>query len=602
MKREIVDIEVYKNYFCITLLNYDNGIIQQFEIDDEREINDYDSILGQLRGNTLITFNGKHYDCIIINYILYNKGKVTNIELYHLSQEIITTNNYKLYKEYKKNTLYINIDLFLFWSKMLRLSKKMSLKSLAVWLNHPLIQELPYPYDKVLTLEEKMEVLKYNINDDLITLSLTKELKEEINLRKFIKNNYNIDCYEKDNIKIASEILLEAYCKATGNDKWEISQLRFEKPEMRLCDVLKGFDPQFELPVFKNLYNEILSSKNSFSKEIIIKESNTHIKLSYGIGGLHSVNKNEKYYSNHKTQIVTSDFASLYPNVILNYNCFRFPEVQQIYKDLKDQRIEAKKTKNKQKDAFLKLCLNGVSGILDQEYSWIYNPEGALRLRIIGQVILTKVIEVCILNNWKVISANTDGVEVIITVEDYDEYVKVLDKVAEFFNLQLEHEKYNKIIYSSVNDYVALTESGKIKQKGIFVTQPVIGNSNDFLIISEALVNYFIHDIPIKDTITKCEDIYKFCASYKISKDYKVIYLGEQVQQLNRFYVSKKGAYLYKKKKTKDNLDNVLKDTPVILFNKYEKLDNYHIDYKYYINKTQEVINQIEPIQLDLFK
>lgn len=602
MRRLITDIEVYQNYFCVTFLDYDTKDITQFEIDDERNINQALEILEFIQDNTLITFNGKHYDNIILNFILYNMGHKSNKDIYNISQEIITTDSYNLHKEYKTNTLFTSIDLFLFWSKMLRLSKKMSLKSLAVWLKHPLIQELPYPYDKILTLEEKMEVLKYNINDDWITNSLTTELKEEINLRQFIKKNYNIECYEKDNIKIASDILLDEYCKVTDRNKWEVSQLRFNKGTIYLSEILKGFDPNFQLPVFKNLWEEVLSSKDGFSKEIIIREANTHLKLSYGVGGLHSVNKNEKYYSNSSTQIITSDFASLYPNGIINYNCFRFPEVLEIYKSLKDQRIEAKKNKNKQKDGFLKLCLNGVSGLLDQEYSWLYYPEGALRLRIIGQIILTKVIEVCILNNWRVISANTDGVEVIIPKNEIEKYKNTLNKVAEEFNLQLEHELYNKIIYSTVNDYVCITEDGKLKQKGLYVTNPVIGNSNDFLIISKVLVNYFIHNIPIKETIIKHDDIYDFCASYKISKDYKVIYLGEQIQQLNRFYVSTKGAYLYKKKKNKDTLENVLKGIPVTIFNKYEKLDNYHIDYRYYINKTQEIINEIEPIQLDLFK
>ena len=45
-----------------------------------------------------------------------------------------------------------------------------------------------------------------------------------------------------------------------------------------------------------------------------------------------------------------------------------------------------------------------------------------MRLRLIGQVFLTKAIEVCIINNWQVISANTDGIEVLVPKNQLDLY------------------------------------------------------------------------------------------------------------------------------------------------------------------------------------
>ena len=53
----------------------------------------------------------------------------------------------------------------------------------------------------------------------------------------------------------------------------------------------------FKLPIFQNLWTEILNSQNSFSKELVVNINNTSIKLSYGVGGLHSVNSNEEYVS-----------------------------------------------------------------------------------------------------------------------------------------------------------------------------------------------------------------------------------------------------------------------------------------------------------------
>lgn len=92
---------------------------------------------------------------------------------------------------------------------------------------------------------------------------------------------------------------------------------------------------------------------------------------------------------------------------MINYGCLRFNEVLERYKEVKTERLIAKKAKNKAKDSFLKLILNSTSGLIDNQHSWLYYPEGAMRLRLIGQLILTKCIETCIINNWQVVSANT---------------------------------------------------------------------------------------------------------------------------------------------------------------------------------------------------
>lgn len=99
---------------------------------------------------------------------------------------------------------------------------------------------------------------------------------------------------------------------------------------------------------------------------------------------------------------------------MINYQLFRFPEVLQRYSEIKEERILAKhgKLKNKDNDLynkFYKLVLNGVSGLLDNEYSWLYYPEGAMKLRLMGQLLLTKLIEEAALAGFEVVSANTDG-------------------------------------------------------------------------------------------------------------------------------------------------------------------------------------------------
>jgi len=309
----------------------------------------------------------------------------------------------------------------------------------------------------------------------------------------------------------------------------------------------------------------------------------------------------------------------MYPTNIDNWKAFRFPEVLDIYKSFKTKRITETKpgmkankkgstewTKFFQQDLFYKLILNGVSGLLDMEHSWLYNPEGIMKVRCGGQLILLTLMEKCILNDIDVISLNTDGLEVIVENTKMDLYLELVKQVEQQFNVQFEREKYRKIVYSSVNDYIAILENGQLKKKGMFVTQPELGNSVDFLITPKLLEQYFVNGIKPEVAIKEQFHIYDFCASQKVDKSYTVEWNGKPQQRLNRYYASRKGGYLYKcrwvektNKKTglKSNLytkNHMLGDTGVMIYNRHEDRDNYNIDYSYYIQKVNKIISEIE--------
>lgn len=137
-------------------------------------------------------------------------------------------------------------------------------------------------------------------------------------------------------------------------------------------------------------------------------------------------------------------------------------------------------------------------------------------------------------------------------------------------------------------------------------------------IIPEAIINYFIHNIPVEDTIKSCKDIRKFLQAEKTGKQWTVEY-NEQIQQrTNRFYVSNSGYYLWKWKLDdtgKKSYQIMLKDHGVRLHNKFYSDEDlqwkysqgetfqsiYDIDYQYYINQCIKVIEKLKPKQLNLF-
>jgi len=625
-EKQLYDIEIFKNFFCVGIRNFKTKELLFYEISEEKNeleeiynwFNNYDGFL--------ISFNGIHYDNMVIKYLLKNYHNYKNwswinitLDLKAFSDKIIYTDIYD--EEIKQlkylKTKWIDIDLFLYWSKMLRISKKISLKSLGIQLGYHTVQELPYKHDSVLNVEDLPTLRYYNYTHDLGILDLlTEKMEEDIILRANIVKEYNINCWSMDATKIASEALLLDYCRITGKNPFDVRKQRFVRNTLYLNEVLKGFEPNFKLPIFQKLWEEILNSKDKFSKELVVNHGNTSIKLTYGVGGLHSVNENEQYQTSEDFKVVTSDAASLYPNLIINYQCIRFPEVLQKYIQVKDERIIAKKAKEKQKDLFFKLILNSTSGLLDMEHGWLYYPEGAMRMRLIGQLILTKCVEMCLINNWQVISANTDGIEVIVPRHQLKQYKEILDITCNKFNLDLEHEHYEKIVYKNVNSYIAKTESGDVKRKGFFKLpfnekgqkEIPLGDSVDEVVISKALHNYYINNIEPKEFISNPDKyelhIYDYCKSNKINKDWTVYHNNEVVQNLNRYYFSKNAPYLLKRKNGQGNFHQVNVGEGVILFNNFKEKNwkDYNINYNYYISKTNKIIEEINNYnQLTLF-
>lgn len=596
-QKVICDVEVYSNCFLCAIQDVDTKEKIVWEISNR--INEYSNIVEFFNKfkQYLITFNGIHYDNCILMYIIHNN--LTNVDNYlqklkEWSDYIINNEfwwNDKELSKYKYHNKWTDIDLYLYWSKMLRLSKKLSLKGLAIQLNYPTVQELPFDPSMSLNHAQIDELRHYNSVHDLgITQLLYDSMINEIRLRQYINTAYNLKCYSWDAPKIASELLLQEYCKITEQDPKYVKSLKFKhNNKLELPEI------NFQLDCFKDLYKGMSNSLNEFSKEIVLIKNSTALKLTYGKGGLHSVNKNESYYENDNHCIITSDVASLYPNLIINYKLLRYKEVIELYTNVKADRIEAKRNKEKSKDALLKLILNSTSGMIDNQYSWLYYPEGAMKLRLMGQLILTVAIERLVLADYQVVSANTDGIEVVVPKNKIEDYKQIVDQVGKEFNLEFEHEFYKKIIYMNVNNYLA--EGSKIKQKGLFVEKPELGNSVDYLVIPKALKAYYIDNIPVKQFVESHKNILDFCCSQKVDKSYHIEwtspdFVKSKQQRLNRFYASTKGGYIFKCRDGKQH--HLLKESGVMIYNNHNsEVFPTDVNYSFYISEINKIINQI---------
>lgn len=555
MERQLIDIEVYPNFFMLGIKDYYTGDTSYFEvspwIDNRDQLYNW---LCSFKG-FVIGFNIIYYDNMVLAYIKTEFNELKNLtaeqfcfNVKQFSDKVIHTDRYyeelRPYK-YIFSRQWTDIDLFLYWSKGLRQSKKISLKGLGIQLGYPVVMELPYNPEEYLTKGQAEEIKVYNLKHDLGILKLLLDAFTgkstiplgnlgTVQLRKIASEQYRVNAWSYDAPKIASEVLLKEYCRKTQQEPRDVRSLRFNRPSISFRELFKDVEFNFKSSLFKDVFEEWMSSFNSFSKEFVCVTKDDHgLKISCGIGGLHNILSNQIYTEEDSYEIIDIDIESLYPQFIENFKSFRFSEVLEQYLKFKTFRVTETKpnikkfkgtseeTKWKDIDSFYKVILNGVSGYLDMEYSWLFYPEGIMKVRCGGQLVLLTIIEECWLNNISVIQANTDGLTVKIHKSKIDWFYQIVKETENKYNVKFEYEKYSKMVFKSVNSYLAINKDGKVKKKGDFVTNPDLGNSVNFLVIPKCLELYFVKGIKPEEILKNPENhglhIYDFCASFKVS-------------------------------------------------------------------------------------
>ena len=173
----LCDVEVYPDLFFVGIKDFKNKKVFSYEVSERKD--ERDKLFKDLTSFSgfFVSFNGLHYDEVVLLYFIKNyKSLLKDCSLSEffyfikdVSDSIINEDwdTIKLYKYAFRD--WTSIDLFMYWSKMLRISKQISLKSLGIQLNHEEVQELPFPITHLFgTNEEEIEqLIHYNIKNDL---------------------------------------------------------------------------------------------------------------------------------------------------------------------------------------------------------------------------------------------------------------------------------------------------------------------------------------------------------------------------------------------------------------------------------------------------
>lgn len=639
----VYDIEVFLNVFHCTVKNTETGELHKFEISCRR--NQLDELVEFFHTvNTKYTFgdlyttdikldtnilfcgyNNLHYDNAIINYIIdcYNIMKYKGYRdicrsVFNLSK-VITTSSEDDNSAWRKWKYMICFDSFDILTMLYSNKLRVGLKEIQVTMQYKNVQEFVADWQADLPENQIDSMIDYNINDVNSTEELLNRCKKDIDLRIAIEDEYGVRVLSKDGVNIGMKILTQKYLEKTGQTWWDIKDLRSPMSVIPLNNVILPFI-KYDSPILTRVLNDMKSQivspgRKGYENKFVFEG----LQYSVGVGGIHSVNKPEIIIPKEDEMLIDIDVASLYPSMLIEYEFYPKhlgPEFLEVYKQIKDERIEAKHNGNKVKNETLKLALNGLSGNLQNEHNFCYSPFAVMQIRINGQLLLLMLAEKLTQLGCRIIQANTDGLFVLLKKDVYSKVNNVCREWEQLTKLTLEEERFKAMYQYAINDYFAITEDDKVKEKGMFITTVKLGKGLTPKIIPKAVINFFKNGVPVEETIKGCQDIRDFLMSEKTGKQWHVEYNNKEQQRTNRFYASTNGAYLWKWKEkdtnrfdisipcpTEKQYQNMLTASGVTLLNYLDDkpIEERKINYRYYIMEAYKIIRELKPLQMSLW-
>ncbi len=651
---EVYDIETLKCLFTYTGLNIDDSkTISKFIICKYQ--NDLKELIKHLKQvKRHIGYNNLSFDGQVIEYILQNYEKWLELNgeevasiIYYYAQQCIERSNNGEWGDYPEWQLTIpQLDLYKVWHFNNK-AKATSLKWVEYAIDFHNIEEMSIDHwvDNI-TEQEVKDVLSYNENDVmatyefyLITLGKTEHPLykgiDKLQLRKDIKAEFNINCINYNDVKIGDEINKTIYCKLSNIDKKQISKRGTFREKLKVQDCIK-IPIQFESEQLKAFYDrftqiEFNPLKLKESEDKGTKFNFMGLDITFGFGGIHSVDKPRKFYTNKEYYLTDKDCTGMYPRTIIEQQLYPqhlgpnwYKGCEYIYNERAYKYKPLIKKGDKKAQSFseaFKLANNGGSfGKSNESTSWQYDPLVPFSITLFNQFALLKFAEMLLLNDIKVISLNTDGCVSYVKYTQKELYESLCKNWEKLSKHTLEETLYSCLIQTSVNDYIAIKTNGEIKTKGDFVSEFEIHKNKSAAIIPIALQNYYSKGISVESTILNHTNIFDFCLGVKSNKGAKLVHLdtktGEEIklQKVNRYYISKNGKNLLKrlrpnekKKPTSQldifgNIDDGTREQEVeagwlsTIYNKHNErnINEYFIDYSFYIKKARKIVDLIK--------
>ena len=630
----IWDIETLFEQFLVGVYCPHENTYHEFEVSKSRyDLEKFAEFCESYKDHYWVGYNNLRFDSQVVEWVLRNYqnwGELSNLEITALisqkAQDVIDDANYELFPTYREEDLSLKqIDLFKIWHFDNK-NRRVSLKRLQYEMDLENIEEMPIHHlKKGMTLDERRLTREYCKNDVmstyqfyLVTIGETSHPlykgNNQLQLRLDIEKEFDIPCINYSDSKIGDEIIKKYYCEEKKMDSKLLPKKGFFRKTIHVKNCIAKYVEfkTVQLDQFLKKLKTLQLGMDDDLKEHIHFYDNTY---SFMKGGLHTENKPEIFEADETNLIVDWDVSSYYPAIIINNKQYPFHLGKEFlvgYKKMFEKRLELKplaKTDKKIKGIVnaLKLSVNSVYGKSSDMLSWIYDRQLTMFTTITGELSLMMLIEAYELKDIHVISANTDGVTIMIHKSKLKEMEKINDWWCKLTGYELERADYSRIIFSTVNDYIAIKTDGEIKKKGDFLTDFELYKNKSARIVPVALERYFVDGVDVRETIISHSNPYDFCLRQKSTKDfhYEGYRKGREpvvYNKLIRYYVSNEGEKLMKVKN--ENSDSGAPDiaqveagewlcTVVNYLSADTDVKSMNINYEYYIEKAENMITKI---------
>lgn len=531
MKILVFDYETFKYDWLFVAMDLETQDYTIIENDRDKMIEFYNNNIN----NIWVGYNCKNYDKYILQAIINGVNpKLVNDYI------IGGGNGWELFRD--------RLDINLYDTMIMGKSLKQLESYFGVDIRET---EIDFNIDRPLTDKERASNIEYCKSDVYNTAKVFMYNIDDFNAQiGLIKLSHgSLSDLSKTKAQLSAKILgAKPLPNKLLQQEWEFEYNQCVKEyDYKHKDVLKFFD-------------SLRESKDAKAKYDIELYGVPH---TFALGGLHGARPNYIYQADDKHLLIHIDVASYYPHIMTEWGYLTraVPNIQ-TFKDIMELRLKYKHEKNPLQ-APLKIVINGSYGqsgagkLLDNgEYkllSPLFDPRRMREVCINGQLMLLQLIED--LEQFDLIQSNTDGLIYKINKYDFDTFDAIVKAWEKRSKMTMEYDYTTFLAQRDVNNYIAVFENGTIERKGGAVKSSKECDY-DLPIIKDAIVEYFVHGIPIDEYIMKENKLTPFMKTYKLSSAYNHVLYGDEKQQGKIFRVfasrSRKDKCLYKQKEGKN--------------------------------------------------
>ncbi|MBC2238339.1 hypothetical protein [Listeria innocua] len=561
------DFEVFKYDWMVCIVDTNTRKAQSFINDNEC----FKSFYEKNKYEIWVGFNSRHYDQFILRAV------ILDLDLKELNDFIIK----KRISGWKFSQLFYKVQLFNYDAK---LSRDKSLKQLEAFMGHD-IQETSVPFDieRKLTPQELKDVEKYCLHDIYETIEVFMKESTEFNSHLALIQEFNLPIrnISKTQAQLAA-IILDAKKQQDLEDDYDIilpTTLDIKKYSY-VIDYFKSYNKDIR----KNLKTDIADVKHVFAE-----------------GGVHGAKKNYVHTCQSDELIIMADVDQLYPTMMIEYDLLsrgvsRPEKFEKILETSLKLKAEGRK---KEREPYKRIC-NITYGAEGDKFNPMFDARNRLLVCVYGQLFMLDLIEKLeAITSFELIQSNTDGVLIKIKEKDFDVLDDIVFEWENRTGLHMSFDFYQKVIQKDVNNYLIIDEEGNYKSTGAYVKQ-LSDLDYDLAVVNKAVVNYFVHNIPVEKTIMRCDNLIEFQKVVKLTSkfEYATYNRKKQTEKVFRVFAStnENDGELRKVKKTDDKLSSQkIANTPVQCFIDNSDITNKKIpdklNRKWYINIARKRIN-----------